>query len=141
MVILCCHKEMALDVDGAEEEAEGAEFGMDLWSHTRFPAHQIPWNPTATEMEVPVQPAVADLLLSGLFPVPRGTDRLCRKQKIHSQAWSNVQGFSEFGVITPLITASHSQATPGLLAQTPGAVMGFLCSLWGKGGSRAEHPK
>lgn len=107
---------------------------------------RFPGIPMAAEMEDPVQPAVADwscsaLLLSGLFPVPRGTHRLCRKEKIHSQVWSNVQGFSELGVITPLITASHSQATPGLLAQTPGAVMGFLFSLWGKGGSRAEHLK
>lgn len=67
-----------MDVDGAEGEAKGAEFGMHLWSYTGFPAHQIPWNPMATEMEVPVQPAVADwscsaLLLSGFFPVLRGT--------------------------------------------------------------------
>lgn len=135
-----------MDVDGAEGEAKGAEFGMDLWSYTGFPAHQIPWNPMATGMEVPVQPAVAEELLSHAalraFPCAERDSRLWRKEEqIHSQARSDVQGFSELGVITPLITASHSQATPGLLAQTPGAVMGFLCSLWGKGCSRAEHPK
>lgn len=63
-------------MDGAEGQAKGAAFGMDLWSYTGFPALQIPWNPTAPEMEVPVQPAMADwscsaLLLSGFFPVLR----------------------------------------------------------------------
>lgn len=72
-------------MDGAEGEAKGAVLGMDLWSYTGFPAHRIPWNPTAVEMEVPAPPATADwscsaLLLSGFLPVPRGTKRYGEKR-------------------------------------------------------------
>lgn len=59
-IIIHCNKESALDMDGAEKEANGAAFWIDLWSYTGSLPHQIPWNPIATKINIPVKPAISD---------------------------------------------------------------------------------
>lgn len=54
------NKEIALGMDGAEKEGNGTVFWIDLWSYTGSLPHQIPWNLTATKINIPVKHAISD---------------------------------------------------------------------------------
>lgn len=126
---------MALGECGAEGEDKGAHLGWICGLAQDSQLIRFPGMPRRFQSNLLWQTGAAQPCCSqGFLSCAKGDSTLWRnEEQIHSQAWSDVQGFSELGVITPLITASQPQP---LLSWN-----GIPLLPLGKGCSRAQHPK